>query len=100
MTGDVELLLDGNKLTLAANILRAVAHPERIRMLEYLDQQGSVPVNKIYVDLDIEQSQASQQLKILRDAKLVLTSRLGKYIYYSINYSALKKLTEAAYKLS
>lgn len=87
-------------MTLAANVLRAVAHPERIRMLEYLEQQGAVTVNKIGTDLKIEQSVASQQLKILRDAKLVLTSRQGKYIYYSINYSALKKLTQAAYKLS
>ncbi len=100
MNGEAEILLNNNQLNYACMVLRAATHPQRILILEYLAKRGTCAVQEIYRDLNIDQSLTSQQLKILRQASLVLTTRKGKFIFYSLNYSALKNLTEVVYKLS
>ena len=70
-------------------MLRALAHPLRIRILEFIDQNGSINVNKIYNTLKLEQSITSQHLRILRSVGLVETERQGKYIHYSLNYDMI-----------
>ena len=100
MNGEADVLLSGNQLSYAAMVLRAAAHPQRILILEYLARRGTCAVQDIYRDLQLDQSFTSQQLKILRQAGLVLTTRQGKFIFYSLNYAALKNLTQAVYKLS
>lgn len=92
MSGAAEKLLKGNNLRIAAGILRACAHPLRQQMLLYIHQNNPANVNSIYPALELEQSVASQQLKILRDANVVLTRREGKFIYYSLNYSLLQRV--------
>jgi DNA-binding transcriptional ArsR family regulator len=73
----------------SAEILRALAHPLRMKILEFIDQNDQINVNKIYNTLKLEQSITSQHLRILRLAGLVDTNREGKFIYYSINYARI-----------
>lgn len=73
-------------LRMAAGILRALAHPLRMKILEFIDQNDKINVNKIYNSLGLEQSITSQHLRILRNAELVKPQRDGKFIFYSINY--------------
>jgi ArsR family transcriptional regulator len=74
-------------------IMRALAHPLRLRIIQFIDAQTSACVNDIYKAVDIEQSIASQHLRILRMAELVHTRREGKFIFYSLDYG---KMSEAA----
>lgn len=78
--------INSDRLQTAAEILRALAHPLRMKILEFIDQNGTINVNKIYNTLNLEQSITSQHLRILRMAGLVITQREGKFIHYSINY--------------
>lgn len=80
---------DREKLQLSSDILRALAHPLRLKILEFIDQNESINVNKIYNTLKLEQSITSQHLRILRLAGLVHTQREGKYIHYSIDYDKI-----------
>lgn len=84
--------IDSDKLQHAAEIMRAIAHPLRLRMLEFIDCNTSIHVNAIYNSLKIEQSIASQHLRILRHAGIVHTKREGKFILYSINYELVKRI--------
>jgi DNA-binding transcriptional ArsR family regulator len=79
--------LNQDQLAVSSEILRAVAHPLRMKILEFIDEHGNINVNKIYNNLDLEQSITSQHLKILRNAGLVITEREGKFIHYKIDYS-------------
>jgi DNA-binding transcriptional ArsR family regulator len=79
--------LNQDQLSVSSEILRAVAHPLRMKILEFIDEHGNINVNKIYNNLDLEQSITSQHLKILRNAGLVITEREGKFIHYKIDYS-------------
>jgi len=81
--------LDQGKLEVSAEILRALAHPLRLTIIEFIDGHASIHVNKIYNTLNLEQSITSQHLRILRKAKLVNTQREGKFIYYSLNYDKI-----------
>ena len=81
--------LDNRKLEESSEILRALAHSLRMEILEFIDENDKINVNKIYNTLGLEQSITSQHLRILRMADLVRTKREGKFIYYSINYSKM-----------
>lgn len=61
-----------------------IAHPLRLRILEYLDVNGASSVSGITTGLGEEQVIISQNLKKLREANLVKTQRRGIFIYYRI----------------
>jgi DNA-binding transcriptional ArsR family regulator len=81
--------INTEKLHASSELLRAVAHPLRMKILEFIDRNEEINVNKIYNTLKLEQSITSQHLRILRQADLVKTHRDGKYIHYSVNYDTL-----------
>lgn len=68
----------------AANGLSYVAHPLRLRILEYLDVYGMSSVSAIARGIGAEQVFVSQSLRKMRDANLVRTTRRGVFIYYEI----------------
>lgn len=88
-------LLLRDKLQESSELLRALTHPLRMQILEFIDSQDHINVNKIYNTLNLEQSITSQHLRILRNAGIVETTRDGKYIFYSINYEKVKSAMKA-----
>ncbi|MBK6620859.1 MAG: helix-turn-helix transcriptional regulator [Saprospirales bacterium] len=87
--GKTKVEVNNEKLRESSELLRALAHPLRIKILEFIDQNGSINVNKIYNTLKLEQSITSQHLRILRAVGLVETERQGKYIHYRLNYDKI-----------
>jgi ArsR family transcriptional regulator len=75
--------------------MRALAHPLRLKILEFIDRNEAINVNKIYNTLKLEQSITSQHLRILRLAGVVEAEKDGKYVTYSINYDVVKKASIA-----
>lgn len=61
-----------------------IAHPMRLRILEFVDVNGPSSVSAIAKGIGEEQMLVSQSLKKLRDAHLVKTQRRGLFIYYHI----------------
>ena len=61
-----------------------IAHPMRLRILEFVDVNGPSSVSAIAKGIGEEQMLVSQSLKKLRDAHLVKTQRRGLIIYYHI----------------
>ena len=67
----------------AANLFKALSHPDRLILLCQLSQ-GEFCVGELEENLDIHQPSLSQQLGILRQEGLVETRRDGKQMYYRI----------------
>ncbi len=86
---------NNEKLQYSAILMKALAHPLRLKILEFIDNQGVINVNKIYNTLKIEQSVTSQHLKLLRVAGVVSAKKDGKYMHYEINYNVLEKAQKA-----
>lgn len=87
--------IDGENLATSAEVLRALAHPLRMEILEFIDEHKSINVNKIYNTLKLEQSITSQHLRILRNAELVETNRDGKFIHYTVNYNKIAHIVKS-----
>ncbi|MEZ5040052.1 MAG: metalloregulator ArsR/SmtB family transcription factor [Saprospiraceae bacterium] len=84
-----KLNINNENLEDSSEVLRALAHPLRLRILGFIDSNDAINVNKIYNTLKLEQSITSQHLRILRLAGLVETERDGKFIHYRINYDKI-----------
>ena len=86
-----KVVFNNDKLQTSCELMRALAHPLRLKILEFIDRNGSINVNKIYNTLNIEQSITSQHLKIMRLAGVIDAERDGKYVHYTINYNVIRK---------
>jgi ArsR family transcriptional regulator, virulence genes transcriptional regulator len=87
--------INNEKLHVSSEVLRALAHPLRMKILEFIDKHETINVNKIYNTLKLEQSITSQHLRILRLAGIVITTREGKFIHYSIDYLKIQNVLKA-----
>lgn len=90
-----KVTIDNDKLQVSSDLLRALAHPLRLKILEFIDQYQNINVNKIYHTLKIEQSITSQHLRILRKSGVVYTEKEGKLVNYTINYDVVNKAIKA-----
>ncbi|MBK7341772.1 MAG: helix-turn-helix transcriptional regulator [Saprospiraceae bacterium] len=91
----VKVGIDSDKLNLSTELLRALAHPLRLKIVDFIDKNNAINVNKIYNTLKLEQSITSQHLRILRDTQLVDADRDGKYVHYTLNYATIEKAVKA-----
>ena len=81
-----------------AELFRALAHPVRVRALELLVQEER-SVGELAAELDIDLSNLSQQLAVLRRAEIVATRREGNTIYYSVPNPGIPALLKTAREL-
>ncbi len=84
-----------DKLTLASDILRAIAHPLRMQILDCISRKGVATVQEIHTALDIEQSLTSQHLRILRRVDIVTAQRDGKFVNYSVVEDKIAMVSKA-----
>lgn len=81
-------------IELQADILRALAHPTRLKILQFLGGDEKC-VCEILDELQLEQSNVSQHLAILRQGGLVASRRDGSRVFYKvINPAVLNVLRE------
>src|SRR5258707_12454383 len=66
-----------------AELFKALAHPARIRILEVL-ADGERSVGEIQPLVGIELSHLSQQLAVLRRARLLSSRKEGSSVYYAV----------------
>ncbi|MEU3462747.1 metalloregulator ArsR/SmtB family transcription factor [Streptomyces sp. NPDC006733] len=67
-----------------AELFRMLGHPVRIRVLELL-QNGPMPVRELLAAIEVERSNLSQQLAILRRSGIVTSSREKDTVVYSLS---------------
>lgn len=77
------------KLTLAAEMLKAIAHPMRISIVSFLEGNQKLTVTEIYERLGIEQSATSHHLGILKSKGVLSSTREGKNTYYYLRHEGL-----------
>lgn len=78
-----------------SEFFRTLGHPARIRVLELLSERDHA-VHELLTAIDIEQSNLSQQLAVLRRAGLVDQRRVAGAVVYSIRVPEVRDLLFAA----
>ena len=86
--------LDAERLEMAASMLKAMAHPMRIAILNYLEGGKKLTVTEIHELLGIEQSTTSHHLGILKDKGVLCSRREGKNTYYYMKYDMIGQILE------
>ncbi len=87
--------LDAEEL---AVLLKALAHPARIRLLQHLARHGACYFGNLSDVVELAPSTTSQHVKVLKDAGLVLGSAEEQRTCYCINPDRLavfKRLVKA-----
>jgi ArsR family transcriptional regulator, virulence genes transcriptional regulator len=84
--------LEPEVLEKAANMLKAVAHPVRIAIVQYLEDGEKRTVTEIHKKLGIEQSTASHHLVILKDRGVLSSKREGKNTWYFLKHPNLRDI--------
>lgn len=78
-----------------AEFFRTLGHPARIRVLELLSERDHA-VHELLEKIEIEPSNMSQQLAVLRRANLVIARRENGEVVYSVSAPEVRDLLLAA----
>ncbi|MDX6328199.1 MAG: hypothetical protein QOI83_582 [Streptomycetaceae bacterium] len=81
-----------------AEFFRMLGHPVRIRVLELL-QDGPMPVRDLLAQIEVERSNLSQQLAILRRSGIVTATRDGDTVVYALAGGDVADLMRAARRI-
>lgn len=75
-----------------SNLLKAMAHPARIAIIEFLLKTESCICGDIVNELPLSQPTISQHLKELKNANIIKGNVEGKSICYCINPNAIAQI--------
>lgn len=65
-------------------MLRVLAHPHRLKIIEFLESENEAPVSKIQTVIQLPQSATSQHLSHMKRVGLLASTRHGKEVWYGI----------------
>lgn len=75
--------------------MQALATPSRVLILAHL-RRGPCAVSELADAIAMEQSAVSQQLRVLRHLRLVVSARSGRQVYYGLYDSHVAELLDQA----
>lgn len=78
-----------------AEILKALAHPQRLCIVKTLCEKDQLNVGDMQHCLDEAQSTVSQHVARLKAAKMITGRRDGTNVYYSLSDERVKNLIQA-----
>jgi DNA-binding transcriptional ArsR family regulator len=81
-----------------AELFRALGHPARIRILELLCERPHA-VHELRDHVEIQASNLSQQLSVLRRAQMVVSVRQDGQVVYSISVPEVRDLLLAGRRI-
>ena len=85
--------MSSEHLEQAANCLRTLAHPVRLRLVEHL-LHGRYTVGELADICKVRQNVASEHLRLMEHCGLLKRERDGRNIYYSVGHSCLGTLMD------
>lgn len=80
---------------LKAEFFKTLGHPVRIRVLELLSEREHA-VSEMLGEVGVEAAHLSQQLAVLRRARLVTARREGSAVYYTLANPEVAELLRVA----
>lgn len=90
-------LMPFEMLEMAADCLKIMAHPVRLRIVNVL-MQGEFPVHEIADLCQTTPNQACEHLRLLRGHDLLTSERRGKTVFYKIKSPQLPSLLKCISK--
>ncbi len=90
-----KILMNDQVIERAASIFKLLGDPARLRLILRLQETQEIPVFDLAIMADMSESAASHALRLLRAHGIVKVRRVGKFSFYSLRDSSVRKLLEA-----
>lgn len=90
--------IEAENLLNISEMLKAIAHPMRIAILDLLNEGRMLSVTEIHNHLKIEQSSTSHHLGILKNRGVLFSKRIGKNTYYFLKHKQFTSILECLNK--
>ena len=90
----LKIRVEQKKLERAAYVLKCVAHPIRISIIDLLEQRERLTVSELQEVLQVEQSLLSHHLTNMRDKGIVDTKREGKNVFYFLTDKSITSIID------
>jgi DNA-binding transcriptional ArsR family regulator len=84
-------LTDLDALAKAAECLRILAHPHRLRMIQML-QQGRFTVGELAEACELPTAMASEHLRLMQRCGFLTSEREGRKVFYRVAEPHLKNI--------
>jgi len=94
MEGEMNNQKDTKVFSVAARMLKSVAHPVRIEIINYLIGKKRLTVNDLKDRLKITQSMTSQHLAVLKNVGILDCEKQANACYYFIRNKNILKLLD------
>lgn len=85
---------------MGSDAFKALADPTRRQILEMLGQDGDMNAGQIAARFQISAPSVSHHLSILKNAGLVVVTRRGQNIVYSLNTTVFQSMVAWFYKVT
>jgi ArsR family transcriptional regulator len=85
--------IEPSALAKAAEVIKVVGHPDRLRILEFLEEEERA-VGEIQDELGLAQAIVSQHLAKMRGSGIVEARRDGIHVYYHIIEPKVRHILE------
>lgn len=86
-----------DKQELSIKIFKALGHPVRYKIVKFL-YDGPKCVCKLNEDIEFSQANLSQHLKILKEAGILSSEKVGMNMHYKISSDELKAIINSVDK--
>ncbi|MDP4207984.1 MAG: metalloregulator ArsR/SmtB family transcription factor [Bacteroidota bacterium] len=86
--------MQAETLEKAAFILKTIAHPTRLAIIDVLHKHGQLPVNDVCRLLNAEQSIISHHLINMKIKGLLTATKSGNQVYYSLKELKLLQIID------
>ncbi len=85
-------------LAKTADLLKMLAHPHRLQIIEVIDRAGEIGVSSIIDEIGLPQSSVSLHLNQMKRMELLTAERHGREVRYRIRDPRVFKLLECICK--
>lgn len=79
---------------LSVKIFKALGHPIRYKIVKFL-YDGPKCVCKLNENIEFSQANLSQHLKILKEAGILVSEKIGMSTYYKISSEKIKNIIDS-----
>lgn len=84
--------IQSDKLMGAVNMLKVIAHPIRLAIVDLLTVNQKLTVLEIQDALNLEQAIASQHLTLMEDKGVLVSEKVGRNKYVALKFPNMKNI--------
>ncbi|HNI43890.1 MAG: winged helix-turn-helix transcriptional regulator [Chitinophagales bacterium] len=84
--------LEAQKLKASVNMLKVIAHPVRLSIVDLLTIHTRMTVLEIQEALGLEQAIASQHINLLEDKGVVISEKIGRNKYIALRFPKMQNI--------